>query len=133
MTAQHVGVVTGRYGDCDECGEGLLKFANGALGSLAAGWVDVAHPVSPIVSGTEGHAYVANGQLFFQSSHVPGADGKTPWTDAARGLAACLRALPGRAGGKDVPLVAADEAAIRSAVMEALYEAARQQAWVAPK
>jgi predicted dehydrogenase len=55
-------VATGRYGDCDEYGEGLLQFSNGVVGSLAAGWVDVAHPVNLIISGTEAHAYVANGQ-----------------------------------------------------------------------
>src|SRR5690606_24945311 len=74
-----IGVATGRYGACDEYGEGLLDFANGVVGTLAAGWVDVAHPVNVIVSGTEGHAYVSENQLFFKSSHVNGADGKEPW------------------------------------------------------
>ncbi len=75
-----INVATGRYGDTDEYGEGLLKFPGGAVGSLAAGWVDVAHPISLIVSGTEGHAYVLNGELFYQSSLVEGADGKNAWT-----------------------------------------------------
>jgi predicted dehydrogenase len=56
-----VDVATGRYGDCDEYGEGLLKFEGGAIGVLAGGWVDLADPVPLLVSGTEGHAYVANG------------------------------------------------------------------------
>ena len=35
--------------------------------------------------------------------------------------------------GKDVPLVSAREAAYRSAVMEAMYEASRTQRWISPK
>ena len=55
--------VTSRYGDCDETGEALLNFTSGAIGTLGAGWVDVAHPISVIVSGTQGHAYVAKASL----------------------------------------------------------------------
>ena len=126
-------VATGRYGDCDEFGEGLLKFKNGSIGSLAAGWVDVTHPVSLILSGSEGHAYVAEGQLYFQSSRVAGADGKAPWTDLPppwpHAFDLFLDAL---AGQQNVPLVKSREAAVRSEVMEALYEGAKQQKWVSP-
>jgi predicted dehydrogenase len=124
-------VATGRYGDCDEYGEGLLKFTNDAIGSLAAGWVDVAHPVSLILSGTEGHAYVANGQLFFQSERIEGADGKAPWsTLPAPWPHAFELFLDALSGQENVPLVTAREAAVRSAVMEALYEGAKKQTWV---
>lgn len=130
----NIDVATARYGDCDEYGEGLLKFENGTIGSLAAGWVDVAHPVNLILSGTEGHAYVANKQLYFQSSHVAGADGKEPWTDLPEGWPHAFELfLDAVTGKQDVPLVGAREAAERSAVMEALYEGARTQRWVAPQ
>jgi predicted dehydrogenase len=129
----NIDVATGRYGDCDEYGEGLIKFANGAIGTLAAGWVDVAHPVSVIVSGTEGHALVINDQLYFQSDHVAGADGKQPWTDLPpawpHAFELFLDALTGQA---NVPLVSAHEAAVRSAVMGALYEGHARQTWIAP-
>jgi predicted dehydrogenase len=128
-----VDVATGRYGDCDEYGEGLLKYANGAIGSLAAGWVDVAHPVSLILSGTQGHAYVANGELYFQSEHVAGADGKAPWTDLPQAWSHAFELFLDALVGKEVSLVGAREAAVRSAVMEALYEGARTKQWVAPK
>jgi predicted dehydrogenase len=128
-----VDVATGRYGDCDEYGEGLLKYENGAIGSLAAGWVDVAHPVSLILSGTEGHAYVANGELYFQSQHVAGADGKAPWTDLPQAWPHAFELFLDALVGKDASLVGAREAAVRSAVMEALYEGARTKKWVAPK
>jgi len=128
-----INVATGRYGDCDEYGEGLIRFSDGVIGSLAAGWVDVANPISLVLSGTEGHAYVANGQLFFQSKNVPGADGKAPWTDLPEAWPHAfdlfLDAVAGNAG---VPLVGVMEAAYRSAVMEALYQGSRQQAWVEP-
>ncbi len=128
-----VKVVTGRYGDCDETGEALINFADGTIGSLAAGWVDVAHPVSVIVSGTQGHAYVANGKLFFQSEHVAGADGKEPWEKLPEAWPHAFELFLDALNGKDAPLVGVDEAAVRSSVMEAMYEASRRQAWIVPK
>ena len=128
----NVDVATGRYGDCDEYGEGLLKFANGAIGSVAAGWVDVAHPVNLILSGTEGHAYVAEKQLYFQSDRVAGADGKEPWTDLPEAWPHAFELFLDALAGQDVPLVGPREAATRSAVMEALYRGATTKRWVVP-
>jgi len=125
-----IDVATGRYGDCDEYGEALLKFADGAIGVLAGGWVDLADPMPMLISGTEGHAYVCNGQFYFQSEHVAGADGKTPWTDLPSDLPHAFELYLDALQGKDVPLVGVREAAMRNAVMEAMYEAARTRAWV---
>jgi predicted dehydrogenase len=120
-----------RYPSCDELGEALLAFRSGVIGTLAASWDDVANPVSLLVAGTEGHAAVVSGQLFFQSAKVAGADGKTPWTalPAAwpHAFDLFLDALAGKAGA---PLVTADEAAERSVVMEAIYRAAKAGSWV---
>ncbi len=128
----HVG--TGRYGDCDEYGEGLVEFADGTVGSLAAGWVDVAQPVPILVSGTEGHAYVAEGKLYFKSSHVPGADGEKPWTDLPLALPHAFDLfLDAVSGHANVPLVTVREAAERNAVMEALYTGSRQHTWIATR
>jgi predicted dehydrogenase len=125
---------TGRYGDCDETGEGLMRFGNGAIGTLAAAWTDVAHPVSLLISGTEGHAAIIHGKLHFQSKHVDGADGKEPWTRLSQGWPHAFDLfLDAITSKKDLPLVGAREAAYRSAVMEAMYEGARQQTWVKPK
>ncbi|MHC4252462.1 MAG: Gfo/Idh/MocA family protein [Planctomycetota bacterium] len=132
--AADIRVVTGRYGDCDETGEGLMRFASGATGVLAAGWVDVANPVSMEVCGTEGHATIVNGKLFFQSSKVEGADGKSPWEDLPEELPHAFELFLDAVVGKEgLPLVTAREAAARSAVMEALYKAARKGAWVEPE
>lgn len=126
-------VVTGRYGDCDESGEGLLKFKNGAVGTLAAGWVDVANPTTLLVSGTEGHAVVVNGQLFYQSALVEGADGKQPWTKLPAPMAHPFdRFLDAVGGQTDVPLVPVAEAAYCVSVMTALYDGASKGAWVKP-
>ena len=125
---------TGAYEGCDETGEGLLRFASGAIGTLAAAWDDVANPVSLLISGTEGHAAVLNGQLYLQSSHVPGADGKSPWTDMPSSKPAGFEAfLDAISGKKGVALVGVREAAYRNSVMEALYEGARMGTWVKPK
>jgi len=129
-----MGVATGRYGEIDEYGEALIDFADGVIGSLAAGWVDVARPVSLVLSGTEGHAYVLNGQLYFQSSRVEGADGQAPWSDLPdpwpHAFELFLDAIVGK---PNIPLVTPGEAAVRSAVMEAMYKAARNKAWVVPE
>jgi predicted dehydrogenase len=124
---------TQRYGDIDEYGEGLLEFENNCIGSIAAGWVDIAHPVSLILSGTGGHAYIANGQVFIQCEKIPGADGKSPWTDLPPAWPHAFELFLDALTGKEhPPLVTPHEAAYRSSVMEALYSAAEKHTWVSP-
>jgi predicted dehydrogenase len=122
---------TGRYGDCDELGEALFRFQNGAIGTLAAAWTDVADPISLVISGTEGYAYVLNGQLYLTSKQIEGADGKQPWTKLPEkvpgGFEAFLDALEGK---KQPTLVSVREAAYRSKVMGAMYEGAGAKKWV---
>jgi len=128
-----VKVVTGRYGDCDESGEAIMRFKNGVTGTLAAGWVDVADPVTLLISGTEGHAMMLNGELYYKSSKVEGADGKKPWKQLPEGNPAPMHmfvdSIAGRIG---LPLVTPREAAARVSVMEAMYQAARDHKWVSP-
>ena len=127
-------IVTGRYPGCDETGEGLLKFACGAIGTLAAGWVDVANPVSMIVSGTEGHAAIIDGKLYFQSAKVAGADGRSPWIDLPAALPSPLDQFLDAAAGRPAPaLVNVRGAAARSSVMEAMYKGAKKHRWVTPR
>ncbi len=127
-----VDTAVANYGETDEFGEGLLVFENGVVGTLAAGWVDVQNPVTALVSGTEGHAYVCEGQLYFKSSHVEGADGKTPWTDLPAAWPHAFELfLDAVNGGPTENLVTPREAAARSTVMEAMYTAARETRWVA--
>lgn len=125
---------TARYEGCDETGEGLLRFKSGVIGTLAAAWDDVANPVSLLVSGTEGHAAVINGELFYTSKRVDGADGKQAWTKLPEPWPHAFQLFLDAVGGKsDVPLVTPREAAYRSAVMEALYEGAARAKWVKPR
>ena len=124
---------TGAYEGCDETGEGLLRFTNGTIGTLAAAWDDVADPVTLQICGTEGHAVIVSGDLYFKSSHVDGADGKSPWTGLPPAQPASLEAFLDAVQGKEAALVTVREAATRSAVMEALYEGARESRWTAPK
>jgi predicted dehydrogenase len=132
VTAE-IKVVTGRYNDCDESGEALIKFKNGVTGTLAAGWVDVEDPVTLIISGTEGHAAIIKGELYFNSKKVEGADGKKPWK-----LLPASPPLPihqfvnAMAGKADMPLVKPREAAARVAAMEAAYQSVKSGTWAKP-
>lgn len=125
---------TARYPNCDEFGEGILLFHNGTIGSLAAGWDDVSNPVTLEICGTEGHATIMNGKLYFKSSKFKGSDDGKAWTRLPKGTTIPLdRFLDTLEGKRDVPpFVTADEAAYRSAVMEALYRAAKDHIWVEP-
>jgi predicted dehydrogenase len=130
VTAQ-VRSVTGRYGDCDECGEGMLRFQSGIIGTLAAGWVDVEDPVQLLISGTEGHASVVDNHLYYKSKHVPDADSKDPYTKLPQATKPPLHQFfNALAGATDQPLVRPSEAAARVGVMEAMYEGANHQKWV---
>ncbi|HSH95689.1 MAG TPA: Gfo/Idh/MocA family oxidoreductase [Roseimicrobium sp.] len=124
-------IVTSRYEGCDECGEGMIRFKNGITGTLGAGWVDVEDPVQLLVSGTEGHASIVNGQLFIKSKNIPGADGKTPFKDLPAGPQLPMHQwINAIAGQKDQPLVTPREAAERVVVMEAMYAAAKGHKWI---
>ncbi len=126
-------VAVGKYGDTDECGEALFRFNSGVTGTLAASWADVDNPVTLDVAGTEGHAVIFRGQLYFKSSKVPGADGQKPWTDLPAALPHPIDQFVDAVGGKSgLPLVTPREAAARVRVMEAMYEGAKRQTWVAP-
>src|ERR1044071_5594020 len=107
-------IVTGRYQDCDECGEGLLQFKNGVIGTLAAGWVDIEDPVQLLISGTEAHAAVVDGHLYYKSKHVPGSDSKEPYTRLPKAPKSPMQQfLAAVAGSKLDPLVSPTEAASR--------------------
>ena len=127
-----------KYGpDCDETGEALFCFSSGAIGSLAAAWVDVAEPITAEISGTEGHAYIHNrSDLYITSANLEGADGQQPWTDLPPAWPHAFDLFLDALNASDpserasVPLVSAGEAAYRSAVMEAMYTAADEGTWV---
>ena len=129
--AAEIHPVTGRYGDCDETGEALIRFDSGVIGTLAAGWVDIEDPVKLLISGTEGQAFIVNDQLFYRSQKVAGSNSRKPWTDLPKPpdqpMAQFLAAV---AGVKNEPLVTPREAAARVAVMQAMYAAAREHQWV---
>jgi len=125
-------VVTGRYGPrTDETGQALMRLRNGAMGTLTAGWLDLANPVTLTISGTEGYATIINDKLTFRSSKVDGAKGDKPWTDLPPAPRAPLHQFVDAVSGKpDQPLVTPAEAAARVVVMEAMYKSAKAGRWV---
>ena len=65
---------------------------------------------------------------------MPGADGQRPWTDLPAPLPHPVNLFVDAIGGKTgVPLVTPREAAARVHVMDAMYEGAKTQTWVAPR
>ena len=124
---------TARYPDCDELGESLFRFKSGVIGTLAAGWDDIVNPVTFEIAGTEGHAVIFDGKMYFQSKHVEGSDIKKPLEKLPSAQPAGFEAFLDAMSGKQVELVKPREAAARSAVMEAMYQAAKQQRAVTPQ
>ena len=98
----------GRYPQGEECGEAILRFANGTIATLAASWIDLAEPASLLISGSRGHAVMRNApgmphhdwdnELFLLADGIDGATGKEPWTDLPAKLPAAAGAVPGRRG-----------------------------------
>jgi predicted dehydrogenase len=125
---------TARYPGCDEGGEALLCFANGVIGTLAGSWADASNPVSLEICGTEGHAVFLHDQVLFQSKKVEGASGRRPYAPLPKPLPNVMELFLDAVQGKPgVPLVTVREAAYRCAVMEALYQSAKDGKWVAPQ
>ena len=82
-------------------------------------------------SGTEGHAVVLNDRLYLRTKKVEDADGTRPWMRLPPPLDhPLLQLVSAIAGQKNLPLVAAREAAARVKVVEALYRSARERKWV---
>ena len=124
--------VTGRYPNCDETGQGMIRFKNGVTGTISAGWVEPENPVGLLVTGTEGQAVVFNDRLYLRTKRVQGADGARPWGKLPTGPDhPLLQFVSAVAGEKNLPLVTPREAAARVKVMEALYQASRERKWVA--
>jgi predicted dehydrogenase len=130
MVSAAIKPIVHNYGDCDESGEALIKFKNGITGTLAAGWVDVDDPVGFLVSGTEAHAVVFNGNLYYKNKKL-GLDGKKPITEFPKTpLAPINQFIAAVLGSKDQPLVKPSEAAARVSAMEAMYTASQANSWV---
>ncbi len=122
--------VTGRYDDCDEVGEALLKFKNGCIATLAAGWVDAFHPFTLQINGTEGNALIINKELYFQSKHVEGSSLQEVWTDLPEAKGHAFEIFLDALSDPTVKLISASETAYRNLVMEAIYKASDSASWV---
>ena len=124
--------VTGRYGDCDETGEALLRMRSGVIATLAAGWVDRHDPVTLHVTGTEGHALIHDGSLYVHSERL-GLSSDRPQElnepDLPHPFDQFIDALLHTPGSSEA-LLSPTEAAETSVVMEGLYHSARTGAWV---
>jgi predicted dehydrogenase len=106
-------------------GEGILKFKNGVIATLAASWDDVASPYRLQIAGTEGHAILGD------ELRWAGKDGR--WetvTDLEPAAPAGFAAFLDHLEGNNVPLISPAEAAARTAVVQAIYESVDKSKWV---
>lgn len=124
------------YQNIDEYGEGMMRFKNGVIGTVAAGWVDVAHPVSLIISGTEGHMSVIHGQLWYKSakSTVAGADHKQAIDPSVfpvnlAGPLDCFFDVLNDKADKSL-LIPIEDSMNVAKTMEAMYQGNKLGAWV---
>ncbi|HAI12136.1 MAG TPA: gfo/Idh/MocA family oxidoreductase [Phycisphaerales bacterium] len=119
---------TGRYGKVDEYGQGLIRFKSGAVANIAAGWVSNADPYKMDISGTDGELYVEAGKLLIKTKDMEKAQEVTDLPDAMPH--AFMIFIERIAGISELPVVTADEAALRNKVMEKIYLAARENTWI---
>src|ERR1019366_7722083 len=73
-------VVTGRYGDCDEAGEALLRFRNGIIGTLAAsGYGNAQRGVLVKIDAAQGTAPqgLSRGKAFQALLEIGAAEGRS--------------------------------------------------------
>jgi predicted dehydrogenase len=119
--------------DCEFFGEGLLRFASGAVGSVAASWVDTSQPVRCVISGTRGHAHVTDGKLYYRSDLRKGSDDRVPWTDLPSDRALVFDMFVDILQGKgDSDFVTPLEALRVCSVQEAMAKGAKAGRWVVP-
>jgi predicted dehydrogenase len=117
----------GRYGtEIDEYGTGLLTFKSGASVVIEASWVDPALRSATEVFGTEGQIQIKDGEVYYYSKKVEGADGKTPVKDLPAAAPHAFELFWEKLLGNELPvgLVSIDEAELGAVTMEKLYKSA---------
>ncbi|MCJ8331310.1 MAG: Gfo/Idh/MocA family oxidoreductase [Lentisphaeria bacterium] len=120
---------TRTYEGCDEFGEGIIKFEDESIGIIAGAWVNVDNPVTLEIAGTEGHATVFKGKLYYKSEKRDGADGEE-WTDLPDAIPRAFDIfLEHVTGDTTHPLVPINEAANVCITMDAIYKGASNNIW----
>jgi len=120
-----LGLGTARYDGCEETGEAIILFKSGVIGTLTAGWDDIANPYFMQVSGTKAFAAI-DSDLEMAIDGKPLAKVMDVEAQVPSGFDAFLDYLE----GKDVSLVKPEEAAERDRVMSAIYLASETRTWV---
>lgn len=125
-----IGQGVSRYPGCDEYGEGMIRFASGAVAVIAGGWVDHANPHQIEISGTEGHLRVTNGELFATIPSL-GLEGEQPVPDLPEAwdhpLELYLRAI---AGEKNLPLIDVEQTARVDRLIQSIYRGDELGQWI---
>ena len=122
--------VYNQYPDCEESGEALIKFKSGLIASIAAGWIDVAQPYTIFVSGTKAHARTTNEQLIInenkEGKKIERIEENLPET-LPHAFDLFLNSL---IDNNTKNLVTPTEAALRSSIMESIYQSEKEKKWI---
>jgi predicted dehydrogenase len=126
---------TGRYPNVDQVGEGLIRFKNGVIGTVGGSWADDKENLINFgIWGTEGHAWFVHDYVYLRSKKVEKATGRRPQGKLPKSWDNVMFMFIDAVMGKpDLPLVTIREAAYCSAVMEAMYQGAKEKKWVTPQ
>jgi len=116
------------HGAVERTGEGMLLFADGAVGIISAGWTEHPGPVTLQVHGTAGRATASDGVVTVEP---PAPDLRSPAVVRPRAGAALDCFLDALTGEDNLPLVDAATAARHCEILAAFYRAARTGTWVA--
>ena len=125
-----IGNVAGIYPDVDDNGIALLRFANGALGTVEASWVQTGgHGGGFEITGSDGTVYETGDGTYLCAT--PGKDPQTVPVGVARPTQVdrLVAAIAGTLSREeiDADLQCAVDAV---AIIEACYESSRSESWV---
>jgi len=107
-----------------------FEFKGGLIASIAAGWIDIAQPYTIFLSGTKAHARTTNEQLIINENK----DGKKTERIEENLPEALPHAfdlfLNALINNDNKNLVTPSEAALRSSIMESIYQSEKEKKWI---
>ena len=106
------------------------RFKSGLIASIAAGWIDIAQPYTIFLSGTKAHARTTNEQLIInenkEGKKIERIEENLPET-LPHAFDLFLNSL---IDNNTKNLITPLEAALRSSIMESIYQSEKEKKWI---